>query len=80
MTPNPVMNNSDIQFTIIEDCDVALDIINESGQLIKNLVRGFHKPGTFNVRLDAHDMNSGVYLVTLKACEQIAIMKFQVLK
>ncbi|MBM2816892.1 MAG: Por secretion system C-terminal sorting protein, partial [Ignavibacteria bacterium] len=80
VNPNPVTNNSEIQYNINDDCDVAIDVINESGQLIKSLARGFHKAGTYNVRLDAHDMNSGVYLVTMKACDQNSIMKFQVLK
>ncbi len=67
---NPVVTNSDLKYTISEDCDVILDIVNESGKTVLNLVDIYQKAGTYLTRIDVSKLSPGLYFVILKACNQ----------
>jgi hypothetical protein len=77
---NPVISNSEIRYTIIEGCDVSLDIMDDNGQLVLNLVKRFHKTGTYDAKIDAENLTSGTYFARLKVCDQIITLKFLVIK
>ena len=77
---NPVISNSELRYIIMEECEVSLDIRDERGLLVANLVNSFHNPGTYDIKIDAKDMISGTYFATLKACDQVVTLKFVVIK
>jgi hypothetical protein len=77
---NPVISNSEIRYTIIEGCDVSLDIMNEQGRFVYNLAKSFHKSGTYDAKIDAVSLTSGTYFARLNACDQVITLKFVVVK
>jgi hypothetical protein len=65
--PNPFNPTTTIEFAIMREATVALDLYNILGQRVRTLVEGDLPPGEYRVELDATDLPSGVYLYRLRA-------------
>ncbi len=70
--PNPLSNETTIQFEIQVPGMAALEIFGISGNRIKTLERGFYDPGMHQVRWKGDDAGgnpvpSGIYIYQLKA-------------
>ncbi len=65
--PNPFNPSTTITYTIPEQSDVRLDVININGQRVATLVDENQHAGEHRVNFDASGLASGVYLYRLQA-------------
>ncbi len=74
--PNPFNSSTIIQFSLPQEQDVTLTLINVLGQEVQQLIRGQHfAPGTHQVRLDGSGLASGIYFYRLETANQTMIRK-----
>jgi hypothetical protein len=62
-SPNPFVDNNTIRYHIETESHVKIEIYDASGRLIKVLVDGDIKPGTYSVPWNAAGMAKGVYII-----------------
>ncbi len=72
VAPNPFNPSTEIEFTIVRECDVELSLFDVRGRRICCLASGLYSPGNHAVRWNGNDeagqsQASGVYIVTLRA-------------
>lgn len=68
--PNPFRDETTIEFSIVEEGDVSLDIYDALGQLVTNLAAGNRTPATYTVAWNGRSANgrevpSGLYMIRL---------------
>ncbi len=78
--PNPFNPSTTINFTIAKQSNVSLSVFNLLGQKVADLVNGNMEPGNYNVRFDASNLSSGVYLYQLRTDGATIVKKMQLLK
>lgn len=78
--PNPFNPSTTINFTIAKQSNVSLSVFNILGQKVADLVNGNIEPGNYNVRFDASNLSSGVYLYQLRTDGATIVKKMQLLK
>ncbi len=59
--PNPFRDRTVIEFELVQDAKVELDIYDYLGRLVRTLKPGFLAAGRHSVPFVAKDLNSGVY-------------------
>ncbi len=64
--PNPFNPETTIQFGLPESAQIRLSVYNVMGQRVAVLVDGMTSAGIHEVRFEAHDLPSGVYLYHLE--------------
>jgi hypothetical protein len=76
--PNPASAKTEIEYTVNTACPVNLAIYNSAGQLVKNLVLGQQRPGTYRLVWNGQNdsgrvVRSGVYFIRLTTprCQQM---------
>ena len=67
--PNPSYDKGQISFYLPEQEHVALDIVDISGKLMKNVISGDFEAGSYEFEVDLHSLAAGLYLYRLKAGE-----------
>ncbi|NOR44639.1 MAG: T9SS type A sorting domain-containing protein [Candidatus Delongbacteria bacterium] len=78
--PNPFNPNTAINFSIVNEGIVNLNVYNLSGQLISELVNEVVNAGMHSVNFDASDLSAGVYYYILEADNQVLSNKMILLK
>jgi len=68
--PNPFNAQTTIRYLVGSELPVSLAVFNSNGQLVKQLVSGVHKKGSYSVSLNSADIASGMYFYRLKVGEQ----------
>lgn len=68
--PNPVVENALIEYDLPENGNVEIIMLNQGGQVVGNLFKGYKVKGTHNVTLNTTTINratlqSGVYLLQI---------------
>lgn len=63
---NPVSTYATVKYSITKDTQVKLALYDASGKLVKNLLDGKAKTGSYTLTLDAKDFPSGIYLIRFK--------------
>lgn len=69
ISPNPIRTSAQIKFSIKEKCDVQLQVLNSSGQLIKTLAEGQKERGSYSIEWKPQHLPTGIYYVMLKSGE-----------
>jgi hypothetical protein len=64
--PNPFNIETVVSFTLPTDGSVRLELFNISGKKVKNLVNEHQAYGSYQIRISAGDLPSGVYLCRLR--------------
>jgi hypothetical protein len=79
--PNPASNNATFEFSVTEDQDVSVNILNINGQLVGTIYNGSVRANEVN-KLDYSLMTlqSGIYYVHLNTPSGVLKKKFVVLK
>jgi len=83
-TPNPFSGKAEINYSLIEQGTIRIDIIDLSGRVIINLIDKFHAPGNYSVNIattknSSNILNPGIYFCRLLAGnhkEMIKIVAF----
>ncbi len=78
--PNPFSKTTSINYVVIENCKVSIDIYNQQGQLVKQLMKEDQSSGAYNVNWNATDENgntvsSGFYFYKINIGERKEIGK-----
>ena len=78
--PNPFISSTSIRYSVAKSGQVKLKIYNVAGQLVKTLVNGEQKAGTYKIEWDGKDTNgkllpSGIYFVELKVDDKFTKTK-----
>lgn len=64
--PNPFVNSTTVKFNVVNRNDCSLQIYDLSGRVVKTLLNEEKPAGSYNIKLDAGDLKTGIYFVTLK--------------
>lgn len=86
VSPNPLVRNTNIYYSLDKAGTVKIDIYNLSGQIVRNLLNTNHQPGNYQTVWDTRDnfgrvLPAGVYLCRMKTSDgftetkQIVIMR-----
>jgi uncharacterized lipoprotein YddW (UPF0748 family) len=73
--PNPFNPTTNLRFKISEAGFTTLKIYNLLGQEVAVLIDEYMNPGTYDIRFDAEELSSGMYLYTLRVNEFSASKK-----
>ncbi len=65
--PNPFNVTTKVSYSLQEQCNITIDIVNQLGQKIKTLVAEQKNVGNYEVIWDASHLPSGVYFIRIVA-------------
>ncbi len=77
--PNPTAGIFNVGLTAPEDCDVAIDILNELGQMVQTMKSEVHN-GRNNIQLDLTSFDHGIYTVRVRACDAGKVFTKKIVK
>jgi hypothetical protein len=78
--PNPIVDESEIEYGIIEETHVSIDLYDLEGKFLMNLVNRNHTPGEYSLKINPQSLASGNYLYKLTTVSIEIIKKFTVVK
>lgn len=78
--PNPVVNSTNIAYTLPKSSKVMIDVYNISGKLVKRVNLTLKPSGTHNFTLDCSEFANGTYIVQMTAGDNKATSKFIIQK
>lgn len=78
--PNPFNPTTTITYTLPDAADVRLEVFNMQGQRVAVLINGRQAAGTYNIRFDALNLSSGIYLTRLQAGSFSQVLKMTLMK
>jgi chitinase len=78
--PNPFNPSTTIQFSLLSDAFVEVEIFNTIGEKVATLVNEFLVAGSHNVNWNASEMPSGIYLYKLRSGNTVLIRKMTLIK
>jgi len=79
-SPNPIVDESEIKYGIIEETPVTIDLYDLEGKFLMNLVDRNHTPGEYSFNLNSQSLASGNYLYVLKTVSIEIIKKLTVVR
>jgi len=66
VSPNPANSNATISYEVKNEGAIAIDLIDESGNVVKNLLNEFKTEGSYELKLSTGDLKSKIYFVAIK--------------
>ncbi len=63
--PNPMIQNTNFKYRLVEDGNVAVTIYDINGRKVATLVNQKQDAGTYDIKWNAEEATSGVYFATL---------------
>lgn len=78
--PNPFGADLSIRFSLSEDADVALTLVDLTGRQVKELFREKKEAGDYNFLLNGNDLGAGIYFVRLQANDHTQLTKVVLIK
>lgn len=73
--PNPVQNQTKIQFNIGEASDVTLSVYNIVGEKVFVPIQQYYLPGSYEVLIQSNKLSRGAYFYRLEAGKYSAMKK-----
>ncbi len=78
--PNPITDQSYIQFELEQNEHLSLDLLNQEGKLVRHLLSGTQSQGQHKVLFAGHGLPNGVYFCRLKIkgfeiTEQVVVLR-----
>src|SRR6185436_7992345 len=77
--PNPTSANSSITYTLSTPATVSIDLYDVLGNKLQQLVNGNQRQGEHNTTLDTRKLANGVYVLKIRAGDQMAEKKVAVM-
>jgi len=65
--PNPITNKADIAFNLAIDADITIVMYNLLGETVFSNSLGEMNQGAHSIKLDAQNLNAGIYFISLNA-------------
>jgi len=78
--PNPFNPSTTISFALPEALSVSLEVYNITGQRVAVLAQGLMQEGRHDLRFDATDLSSGIYMIRLQAGGESQLRKVTLIK
>ena len=78
--PNPFNPVTTINYVLLENTDVMLDVYDINGKQITSLVNAFQVAGYHNIRWNASSFPSGVYLINMENSNFKKVQKIVLIK
>jgi hypothetical protein len=78
--PNPFNPSTTIQFRVVENCHVQLNVFNTLGQVVAILANREFEPGAYQLTFDATGLPAGIYCYQIQMGEYRAVKKMVVLE
>jgi hypothetical protein len=78
--PNPFNSKTNIRFSLPQSSFITLKIYDVLGREVKTLLSGIKSSGIHNVEFDASELNSGIYIYTLRSGEKSISKKMILIK
>ncbi len=78
--PNPFNPSTTIKYSLPEDSNVKLTLINSLGEKVMDLVNGNVNAGNHEVRLNGSNLASGIYFYRLQTGKYTSVKKLILLK
>ena len=75
--PNPLTNSSTVNFNIVNNSFVNIEIVDIKGKLVSTLVNKYLQPSSYSVDLSS-DLPNGIYLLKASVNESVITKKFVV--
>ncbi len=67
--PNPIRTNAIVSYTLTENAQVSIDIVDITGKVVQTYDEGLRNSGNHAVTISAENLSNGMYFYTLKAGE-----------
>jgi hypothetical protein len=80
VTPNPIKQNAEIEFSVIFDSEISIKLYDVKGVECLTMVDGEYKSGKHKIDYDFNDVDSGVYILIMKSPYGNTYKKIQLLK
>lgn len=78
--PNPFNPSTTISFTVKQAAFTQLDVYDNLGKHVKNVLSQHLSPGIFQIEVDARNLPSGVYFYRLKSGDRTSVKKMIVME
>ncbi len=65
-SPNPANNSFNLNFELIEKGITQINVYNQNGDMVKELINLDLEPGVYNSTFDIKELNQGVYFINLQ--------------
>lgn len=78
--PNPFNNSTIITYSLERSCWASMYIYNSNGQIVKQIFNNFQFAGEHTIRLNAEELNNGMYIYKLISENKIQSQKMLLLK
>ncbi|MBA2406862.1 MAG: T9SS type A sorting domain-containing protein, partial [Chitinophagales bacterium] len=73
--PNPASENATISFSLDEESQVRIALMDVNGKLIKEIANAKYSEGIYQLSFNSKDLSSGVYLIQLTTNEELVSKK-----
>ncbi len=73
--PNPFNPSTNITFSLDKYTEIKLSLYDVAGKLIKVLQEGFFNQGDYNIKVDLHELGTGIYFYSLETNERTLTQK-----
>ncbi len=78
--PNPFNSSTNVRFSIPEASDAEMKIYSLDGKFISEIFDRDFEPGNYEVRINASNLSSGIYLLVLQTEEYRGILRISHVK
>ena len=78
--PNPATKEVTIEYTLEADQYGTLEVIDLTGRVVKNLLKGILSKGTTQQVVSLQNLANGIYLVRLNTANGAFVQKFSVVQ
>lgn len=78
--PNPFNNSTKIQFDILQSDNYELNVFNNLGQKVNEIIKNYLTPGSYKVIFDSGSLSSGVYQYILSSPKERLVKSFVLIK
>ena len=78
--PNPFNPITSINFTLLNDSEVSIEIYNLNGERVVYLANDIYSAGYHNIVWNANDQSTGIYFVKMISGEFMSTQKLMLIK
>jgi parallel beta-helix repeat protein len=78
--PNPASNQAFVNFSLLEDANVTIELYDVTGKMVKVLMNGYAKAGNNLATFDLQDIPSGSYTYILRIGNTMLTKQLQIVK
>jgi hypothetical protein len=73
--PNPVSTNATLRFYLVQESNVAIDLIDLSGSTVNKIAENYYSNGNQEITFNTATLSPGVYFVRIKTSGETVVKK-----